>query len=69
MLRGMSKSLLDEIEAAAARMGIAPATLCKRAVENSALPRRLAAGGSVTLITAERIKAWIKANRSRKAAP
>lgn len=51
--------LLTEIKAAAARLRIAPTTLCARAVGNGRLPIRLAAGCSTTLKTASRVRQWI----------
>lgn len=53
--------ILERIETAAARLGIAPATLTQRAVGNSRLPARLKAGGSVSLRTVERLERWIDA--------
>lgn len=55
--------LLLEIKQGAKAIGIAPSTLCQRAVANSGLIRRLENGGRVTLETAEQIRAYIKSNR------
>ena len=59
----MSFALLTEIQLAARDLGIAPTTLCQRAVRNTALPKRLEDGGSVTLETAGKIRDWIKRHR------
>ena len=58
-----SLKLLREIKDAAKDMGIAPTTLCQRAVQNSALAGRLKKGASVTLKTSERIRAYIAKHR------
>jgi hypothetical protein len=63
-----SAALLHEIHLAARSMGIAPSTLCHRAVKSSKLPNRLAGGGTVTLATAEAIRNWIKKNQQARAA-
>ena len=57
-----SLTLLGEIKDGAKALGIAPATLCQRAVQNGAIAKRLEAGRSVTLKTAEQIRAFIAAN-------
>lgn len=48
--------LISEIEDCARRRSIAPATVTSRAVGNSRLYARLKAGGSCTLIVAERLR-------------
>lgn len=53
-----SDTLLRELEHHAARLGISAATLCQRAVLNSHIPERLAAGGSVTMRTLGRIREY-----------
>jgi hypothetical protein len=63
----MSTSFLREIYDASEELGIAPSTLCRLAAGNSKLPKRIAAGGTVTIDTVERIRLWIK-DRRRKAA-
>jgi hypothetical protein len=60
-------TLLREILTAADDLGIAPTTLCQRAVRHAGLIRRLEDGGSVTLATAEKLRRWIKTNRKRAA--
>ena len=57
-----SLDLLREIETGARAIGIAPTTLCQKAVLNGALIDRLRNGGSVTLETAHRIREFIEAN-------
>lgn len=57
--------LLLEIRQGAKAIGIAPSTLCQRAVANSGLIRRLENGGRVTLETAEQIRAYIEDNRPK----
>jgi len=70
-----SADFLHEIRAAASLMGIAPSTLCQRAVSNGKLVRRLEAGSTVTMSTVNRIRAYVSVNapevrrrRSTKAA-
>lgn len=58
-----TRDLLEEIRAGATALGIAPTTLCQRALRNGGLIRRLENGGRVTLETAETIRAYIEANR------
>lgn len=60
----IEQALLSEIEAAAKSMGIAPATLCERAVQNTRLPQRLREGGSVTLATVNRLRSFIATHSS-----
>lgn len=48
-----------EIETFAAQAGIAPATVTSRAVQNSRLYQRMKEGGSCTMYTAERIRAFM----------
>lgn len=54
-----TEALIRDIERAAAAHRIAAATLCDRAVKNGNLYRNLIAGGSTTLATATRLRAWI----------
>jgi hypothetical protein len=63
-----SLELLAEIEDGAKVLGIAPSTLCQRAVKNGWIIKRLEANGSVTLETANKIRAYIEANRPKEAA-
>jgi DNA-binding LacI/PurR family transcriptional regulator len=58
------KQLLREIENVAREMGVSPATVTLRAVNNSRLPRRLAEGATVSLDTARRILEFIAAERA-----
>lgn len=59
-----SLELLQEIKDGAKALGIAPSTLCQKAVKNGAIIKRLEGGdATVTLETAERIRAFIEANR------
>ena len=63
-----SLNLLQEIKAGAKALGIAPSTLCQRAVKNGAIVKRLEGGdATVTLDTAQRIRAYIEANRPKEA--
>ena len=56
--------ILTEIETFAAQAGIAPATVTSRAVQNSRLYQRMKEGGSCTMHTAERIRAFMAAHPS-----
>jgi hypothetical protein len=64
----VSLDLLQEIKDGAKALGIAPSTLCQRAVKNGHVVRRLEGGRSVTLETATQIRAFIEANRPKEAA-
>lgn len=57
-----SVDFLHEIRAAASLMGIAPSTLCQRAVSNGKLVRRLESGSTVTMSTVNRIRAYVSVN-------
>jgi hypothetical protein len=61
-----TRDLLDEIRAGASALGIAPTTLCQKAVRHGGLVRRLERGGRVTLETAEQIRSFIRAAKKRK---
>ena len=63
-----SLHLLEEIKEGAKAIGIAPTTLCQAAVKNGHIIERLQAGNSVTLRTADKIRAYIEANRPKEAA-
>ena len=63
-----SLDLLQEIRDGAKVLGIAPTTLCQRAVRNGAIIKRLEGGNTVTLKTAAAIRAYIDANRPKEAA-
>ena len=59
-----SLELLREIKQGAKAIGIAPTTLCQRAVKNGGLVHRLSKKqGSVTLETANKIRAYIAKHR------
>ena len=58
------QTLLREIKEAAHVIGIAPTTLCQRAVRNGALVQRLEAGGTVTAATMRKVRQWIAEQRS-----
>ncbi len=64
----VTTDLLKEIKEGAETLGIAPTTLCQRAVSHGGLIRRLENGGRVTLETAEQIRAYIEANRPKEEA-
>lgn len=55
-------SITSEIREHAEKLGIAPATLTSRAVQNSRLYRHLEQGGDCTTRTISRIREWIAAN-------
>ncbi len=63
-----SLDLLQEIKDGARALGIAPTTLCQRAVRNGAIVSRLEGGASVTLKTAGTIRAYIETHRPKEAA-
>jgi hypothetical protein len=58
-----TSDLLEEIKAAAGSLGIAPATLCQRAVKNGKLVQRLEDGGDVTIGTITRLRSYIEAQK------
>ena len=62
-----SLELLQEIKEGAKVLGIAPSTLCQQAVKNGHVVGRLEAGASVTLETADRIRAYIGAHKEKRA--
>ncbi len=61
----LTLDFLQEVKIGADMLGIAPTTLCQRAVKNGKLIRRLEAGGEVSLGTVEAIRAYIDANRPK----
>ena len=64
-----SDDLLREIKEAAEAIGIAPTTLCQRAVRHSGLIARLEKrNGRVTTDVADKIRAYIAENRPKEAA-
>lgn len=54
--------IISEIEGYASRAGLSPATVTSRAVSNSRLYDRMKAGGSCSLKTAGRLRAYMLAN-------
>ncbi len=63
-----AQELVSEIKEAAQAIGIAPTTLCQRAVMNSNLIRRIEAGQKVTSDTVDRIRAYIAAHKPKSEA-
>ena len=61
ILRGMSQALLNEIREFLRDTGMSATYFGKAACGNSDLVRRLENGRSVTLVTVERIRAFIRA--------
>ncbi len=57
---------LKEIQQSAKRMGISVTYLCRLAVGNGHLPKRLKAGKSVHLATVEKLRAYIAEYGGRK---
>ena len=55
----MVEQLIERIQAEAQRRGIAPSTLCREAVNDGKLFKRLQDGGTVTLPTFQRLNAWM----------
>lgn len=51
--------IIARIEDASDRLGLAPATVTFRAVNNSRLYARLKSGGGCGIDTAQRLQAWI----------
>lgn len=58
-----TSDLLQEIKEGAQQLGIAPTTLCRKAVGNGHLFRRLEDGRSIEFATADRIRAYIRDNQ------
>lgn len=56
--------LIREVEAYARERGLAPATIVSRAVDNGRLYGRLKSGFGCNVKTAERIRAFIAAERA-----
>lgn len=61
-----SEALLNEIEAFGRRTGLAASTICRRAVGDDSIPRRIRAGADIQLETAVRLRAWMRANPSAR---
>lgn len=55
-----AETLLSDIETFSASVGIAASTLCRKAINDGKLPKRLRAGGQVTIETAERLRHFMK---------
>lgn len=61
-----AQALLHEIKAAAADLGIAPSTVGERAGQGGHFYRRLNEGKRIWPETAEKVRAWIAAERARR---
>ncbi len=64
-----SADFLAEIRASARRLDLTPKTLCQKAVRNQRLVSRLEGGGSVTVQTVERFRAFVAAQEARAPQP
>lgn len=62
------EQIIQIIEAHSQRTGQAPATITRRAVENSRLYARLISGGDCTTEIAKRIAAFIEADQPQSGA-
>jgi hypothetical protein len=62
-----NQALLSDIKSFSASEGIAASTLCRKAVNDGKLPKRLERGGSVTMETAERLRAYMDEHRAQSA--
>ena len=58
--------LIQEVEAYAKERGLAPATIVSRAANNGRLYGRLKAGFGCNMKTADRIRAFIAAEREKR---
>lgn len=67
-MRMTRDDLIAEIEAFAARHGLAPATVTSRAVANSRLYGRMKAGGGCNVMVAERLRAFMRSAEEDHAA-
>ena len=65
----MEKLLLDEIKQFLTRTGMGPSYFGDLACGNTELVRRLESGGSVTLRTAEKIRAFMAARNNHSEPP
>jgi hypothetical protein len=65
----MSSDLLSEIRTFLARTGMGPSYFGDLACGNTELVRRLESGGSVTLRTAEKIRAFMAARNNQSEPP
>lgn len=66
VIMSASADFLRELRTAAVILGIAPTTLCQRAVSNGRLVRRLEAGGGVEIETVNKIRAYIASQAPAK---
>ena len=57
-----SDDLISAIEAYADAVGVSPVTVTSRAVGNSRLYTRMKAGGSCSLTTADKVRAFMRDN-------
>ena len=64
----MANELLSEIQAFLAETGMGPSYFGKAATGNSEVVARLAAGKTVTLVTAEKIRRFMAERRNQRAA-
>jgi hypothetical protein len=60
----MAHDLLSDIRAFLTETGMSPSYFGKRAVGNSELVKRLAKGKTVTLVTDERVRGFMRENRN-----
>lgn len=61
-----AQTLLSEIEDFSASAGIAASTLCRKAINDGKLPKRLQRGGTVTMETAEEVRQFMASYRPRQ---
>lgn len=59
-----AQKLLKDIETFSSLEGIAASTLCRKAVNDGKLPKRLRNGGRVIAETAEKLRAYMAEYRS-----
>jgi hypothetical protein len=62
-------TLLEEIEAYLAQSHLAATTFGQRVAKDTYFVQRLRNGGDVTTKTAERVRAWMAANKPEKPTP
>lgn len=55
-----TKALLADLETFSSKVGEAPSTTARKAVNDGKLPERLRKGGKVTLETAERLRDYMR---------
>jgi len=61
-----TQAILNEIRAGARQLGIAPSTLCLRALNNTKLVRRLERGGTLTVDTLDRLRKYLKTEGKKR---